>query len=754
MDSSEESSEISDGSSDDDNNILQVELRQREAISRALSKARSASWLSLEDVEESRDYRLGNTIWCMCGHCSRMSVASESTCCLEIPEVAKAVGTHGCITLHPGFESVCLNLHSLQVPFYWCMENQPKYLCGLHEHEQYRRIAYRQFTRWVWHRLGKSMHRPVPSCVTSKIRKTLVPESEASDVIELYRTYGFTVTVYEELRRNIRFPGVTVCTEKWIRRTMYRNPFFTCFTFDPSQYTEKKDPFHACSAPWLYELELRSVWDPEETGSTDKVHKYPILVHQPGICPPERLSQIYLRPGIRYSLSITQRTFRRLPAPSASKCTDYGKLGVFPAYFGYMNYEVKYDVKLVGLMDDHDIEALGYIGGYIGLWLGVSLYSIYVGLESSLLKFLHKRWNRIHHRLLKKLEMAHCKPGRVQLFKMAIAAACAVGFLYQAVGVVLYFQSYPAVVSSIFAQDEAEFPAVTVCFEAWFNTTKICDHFPNNCSRKDVMLLYAQPKFLDSITLRHFGYPDTKKLFTCRMFSHVESCEPFDCLDWIERKFFRPPAQMCYTFDTEQLPREHPFYRCQTPWMYELSFEATWDSRKLFAAYKREAHSVLVHRSQRHSPGKLDGIVLRDNFLYEVSIQQSIKEPFLGEPYGSGGTWTSAHCFCSCEDPKVVLVSQQRLAAAARRCVLASRRNGAPVTWLSSHPLETEYDARLSGFTKYQAGQVFGYVGSYQEIWLGVSILSSIFFIAKTAKRLPKERNGPHRQVKKLSQLR
>ncbi|EEC12605.1 hypothetical protein IscW_ISCW009078 [Ixodes scapularis] len=115
---------------------------------------------------------------------------------------------------------------------------------------------------------------------------------------------------------------------------------------------------------------------------------------------------------------------------------------------------------------------------------------------------------------------------------MAIAAACAVGFLYQAVGVVLYFQSYPAVVSSIFAQDEAEFPAVTVCFEAWFNTTKICDHFPNNCSRKDVMLLYAQPKFLDSITLRHFGYPDTKKLFTCRMFSHVESCEPFDCLDW------------------------------------------------------------------------------------------------------------------------------------------------------------------------------------------------------------------------------
>ncbi|CAN7939643.1 unnamed protein product [Ixodes hexagonus] len=127
---------------------------------------------------------------------------------------------------------------------------------------------------------------------------------------------------------------------RMIRRTMYRSPFFTCFTLDLSQYADATHPLHKCSTPWFYELELRSEWDPEETGNTDKVNKYPILVHQPGICPPERLSQIYLRPGIRYSLSITQRTFRRLPAPSASKCTDYNKLGVFPAYFGYMNYEI------------------------------------------------------------------------------------------------------------------------------------------------------------------------------------------------------------------------------------------------------------------------------------------------------------------------------------------------------------------------------------------------------------------------------
>lgn len=31
------------------------------------------------------------------------------------------------------------------------------------------------------------------------------------------------------------------------------------------------------------------------------------------------------------------------------------------------------------------IEAFGYIGGYIGMWLGISLYSIYAMLEESVL---------------------------------------------------------------------------------------------------------------------------------------------------------------------------------------------------------------------------------------------------------------------------------------------------------------------------------------------------------------------------------
>ncbi|KAL1414562.1 hypothetical protein MTO96_007349 [Rhipicephalus appendiculatus] len=235
---------------------------------------------------------------------------------------------------------------------------------------------------------------------------------QASDVLQLYMKHAFTVTVYKEHgSRQIRFPAVTVCTEKWskrdvlcgnnslcqdatdvlverllfdpdlrseaaytpselfncrmrsqddkcaafscismIRRTFYRTPFLMCYTFDLYQYTEPSHPFRSCEVPWLYELELTSEWDTLKTGPTDNVWRYPLIVHEPEICPPEKLAPIHLRQGMRYTVSIAQGQ-----------------------------------------------EALAYIGGYIGMWLGISLYSVYVFLETSLTTFLRTRWHVFRH---------------------------------------------------------------------------------------------------------------------------------------------------------------------------------------------------------------------------------------------------------------------------------------------------------------------------------------------------------------------
>lgn len=38
---------------------------------------------------------------------------------------------------------------------------------------------------------------------------------QTSGIIEMYNAYPFTVTIIEEVRNNIMFPGITVCLESW-----------------------------------------------------------------------------------------------------------------------------------------------------------------------------------------------------------------------------------------------------------------------------------------------------------------------------------------------------------------------------------------------------------------------------------------------------------------------------------------------------------------------------------------------------------
>lgn len=50
----------------------------------------------------------------------------ESVCCAEISRVAALVPEGSkCITSHPGFEPICLNIHALQVAYYTLRQDRP-----------------------------------------------------------------------------------------------------------------------------------------------------------------------------------------------------------------------------------------------------------------------------------------------------------------------------------------------------------------------------------------------------------------------------------------------------------------------------------------------------------------------------------------------------------------------------------------------------------------------------------------------------
>ncbi|KAM7302003.1 putative serine carboxypeptidase CPVL [Ixodes scapularis] len=113
--------------------------------------------------------RVGDTNWCDCGRCTAMPTTRECFCCRELPQAVRKQPAE-CITVHTDFFKLCLDVAVLAVAY---CEVREKGLEHSHElHEKYRFVAYRQFTRWMWGRLGAGNRRVLPACVVEKIRKT------------------------------------------------------------------------------------------------------------------------------------------------------------------------------------------------------------------------------------------------------------------------------------------------------------------------------------------------------------------------------------------------------------------------------------------------------------------------------------------------------------------------------------------------------------------------------------------------------
>ncbi|XP_070394102.1 degenerin-like protein unc-105 [Dermacentor albipictus] len=273
------------------------------------------------------------------------------------------------------------------------------------------------------------------------------------------------------------------CKEN-IVRTYFRHPNHMCYTLDLIEYAESESTFLQCKAPWTWELQMNVYWTTKASVAIEGTNKFPVIVHRPETCLPDKLSAIVGETGVEYALSVTQQTFIRLPPPYASKCTDYTRFGKHRAFGGYLNQDTclqdceimlqtthcgcvdpalafagavgaractpgdvevcvatlsrnntfkpchkkcrapcmdtSYDVRLTGMgvasskfltsdeikhfgltvkfsSDTQKIfvyepnltivEAFGYMGGYLGMWLGFSLLSILKGLEQRILDF-------------------------------------------------------------------------------------------------------------------------------------------------------------------------------------------------------------------------------------------------------------------------------------------------------------------------------------------------------------------------------
>ncbi|XP_077511180.1 degenerin mec-4-like [Amblyomma americanum] len=205
---------------------------------------------------------------------------------------------------------------------------------------------------------------------------------QTSSMLSLFFEYPFSVTLVEDVRKNLLFPAATTLLdpERWhflrkegearlkvahlpdelflchmrskvtecasfacnaaIRLTYYRHPNEMCYTIDAYQWTNSQHPVQRCESPWNYELVLRAFWERNATVALHEPDALPLVVHSPYSCPPDKLSSVMIQPGMTYTIAVSQEKVERLPAPYKSNCIDYISRGNQKKYFGYYTQDI------------------------------------------------------------------------------------------------------------------------------------------------------------------------------------------------------------------------------------------------------------------------------------------------------------------------------------------------------------------------------------------------------------------------------
>lgn len=80
-----------------------------------------------------------------------------------------------CITSHPGFDPICLNVYALEAAFHRHAIRWGHIPLSETLEECYRYIACHSFAEWCWKRLGDDVQIHIPPCVSKKISKAFDP---------------------------------------------------------------------------------------------------------------------------------------------------------------------------------------------------------------------------------------------------------------------------------------------------------------------------------------------------------------------------------------------------------------------------------------------------------------------------------------------------------------------------------------------------------------------------------------------------
>ncbi|KAL1440583.1 hypothetical protein MTO96_001137 [Rhipicephalus appendiculatus] len=363
--------------------------------------------------------------------------------------------------------------------------------------------------------------------------------------------------------------------------------------------------------------------------------------------------------------------------------------------------------------------------------------------------------------------------------KAMVAVGCLIGFLYQSQQVLSSYLRYDfSVVQWEVSRTGIEFPAVTVCLDAWMSIDRLCKYTRGNCSKKDMTITYGvfHPQY--SPDLRINGAYSPQEIFQCQLASSDARCESFDCLS---------SSATQWTHGTIRISCSAP-----SPWTWELRLGASWDPQRTMVFFDTGSLATVVHQARTCPADKLTAVSLQPGKLLTVAVSQRRVER-LPSPYKSHcsdyvarGVYPAfegylnydscvQHCDMKLERERCGCVRPQHEFAGAvgwtncniqeaGACFHALNASGAYTSCQRRCSLPCEeivYDVKLAGITEedgFKSGpknsvglevkfssdvqqvvqyvpvitrvEVLGYLSGYLGIWLGLS-LSTLAFQAQ-----------------------
>ncbi|KAM7301326.1 uncharacterized protein ISCGN_016845 [Ixodes scapularis] len=212
--------------------------------------------------------------------------------------------------------------------------------------------------------------------------------------------------------------------------------------------------------------------------------------------------------------------------------------------------------------EDQPSSILAVFGGYLGFWLGLSIYSgvtqITGYVQGGIIRRLRNSFNKASVGCLFRMSGVLCR------------AACVWFCAIQARLDLHLYQSYPtAVMYADERMEGIEFPAVTLCMEKGFNFTRMCNENSfMDCSDNDSQRVVGS--YLDvTVRLIEYSYSRDKVIYDCRFVSTDDACGDFDCADFWKPAYTHAFETICHTFDlARNRTPNHPYWKCPSPWKY------------------------------------------------------------------------------------------------------------------------------------------------------------------------------------------